>query len=60
MDTMGRAIIKAAKIVDLLLTSVATKISKAEVIAFTICKIDSILSLDKFKNHNVPFKSLDV
>ena len=49
MDTKGRAIMKAAKIVDLLLTSVATKISRAEVRAFTICKIDSILSLDKFK-----------
>ena len=60
MDTKGRAIMKAAKIVDLLLTSVATKMRRAEVRAFTICKIDSILSLDKFKNYNIQFKSLYV
>lgn len=44
IDTSGNAIIKAARIVDLLLTSVAIKMIRPEVTAFTICIRDSIWS----------------
>ena len=42
IDVSGSAIIKAASIVDLLLISVATKMIRPEVTAFTICSRDSI------------------
>ena len=44
MDTNGKAIIRAARIVDLLLTSEAIKMIIPEVTAFTIFSIESIWS----------------
>ena len=44
MDTKGKAIIRAARIVDLLLTSEAIKMIIPEVTALTIFSIESIWS----------------
>ena len=52
------AIMIAATIVDLLLTSVAIKITRVEVRALTICYKDSMRIFSKLRSHKLLFTKL--